>query len=482
MNSVKDYINKARLAGQTDEQIQQVLLADGWQKEQILPFFSQKEEKIQSNNKIGLKFVLPILLVSIISLTLSSVFVFKILTGKKESRPTQEAEKTVFENVSDNSIRLFQLYKSGEKIYKSDLLGQNRQELNIDYNPSSGVEPLFQISPDRKYLARITQATIKIAQFSQPNVYKEIVKLTSGKEVIDGFAWSEDNNQIAYLVKLHQPTYQEPTSIVVNLYLINRDGTNQKLVYSYTRPPINDGPTIGSFISQNNLLGLNLSKQEVYLLKEKKFDDLSDPNFLSVISLTNGKIKFEEESIHLYDPAFIAFSTDFSKLYYIDIQRNNDILLFKMLIKEFNLLTKTQKTFYELKLNDYSSLGSISSAVLAPAYNKLIFGTIKIIGSEMTVATENYIIDLNTNQLKSFKTKLKFVPIPRSVSPDGKYIALAMPPESGEPKVKQDLFGYCLFNIEKQQLTDFNGCASYEKGETFDNQQQEMEFIGWISE
>ncbi len=117
-----------------------------------------------------------------------------------------------------------QFGKDNQQTFKLDPSNMNKQEIQIGYDYG---KKWFKSSPDGKYLLRYGLEKLEIADSTNLSTFKTLVELDGFNSYIDIFNvyWSNDASKILYVLD-KKTLFSENTEI----YLINKDGSNNKLV------------------------------------------------------------------------------------------------------------------------------------------------------------------------------------------------------------------------------------------------------------
>lgn len=276
------------------------------------------------------------------------------------------------------------------KIFKSDISGRSRIELDIEYNEDIGLRG----TKDGKYLERWSGNKLEITSSKQLDSFNKVIEEVFGaNEGFGGAVWAGDGSKLAYIVTKHLEPEIEWGAVENRLYLINRDGTERKLVGQFREP---------LYVS---LEGLNLVKNELYWLE-------AGTRSLAVVSLTGGTI-IKRIKVGLTLPVHnLNFSSDFSSAYYIDDGK----------IIEHGLVSDKKRILYELSGRGKDEFGNesfIDRLRLSPKDDLLVFTQV----NEPSDKEITYSITLPDGQINVLLDDPRYYNVgPFFWSPDGRYL------------------------------------------------------------
>lgn len=207
----------------------------------------------------------------------------------------------------------------------------------------------YLVSPNGKYILRITNKKLEIADLSnsQSLVFKTIhivAEMKSPGPVPNSEAdfanlkdamWDE-NGQLYFISDVGADGFTSPFGYYTDLYTANEDGSNKKLVNDHTK----EDQKIGFMRS---LIYVDLVKKEIYLGGETHGGHNA---MIIVINAENGTFvrEFKDGRSDFSNP---VFNKDFSKAYYEKSLKHEDNY-HPTQIYEYNMATNEKKLLYSL--------------------------------------------------------------------------------------------------------------------------------------
>jgi len=417
-NDLINYIKNQKQAGLNNEQIKEDLLKSGWQ---------------EANINDGLNFIakqplLPFkklaLIVSAVLLILAGgAFTFFYLGNKATNQLPPQTSNTETKNTTvssspniqeaekiKQSVVLFNSTKGSPEItttFISDPDRQNMKELPIycrDQRSGTSLKDSYycSTSKDGLYLASWNDKKIRISSSKNLSSFETITEIKNSDENIKQLIWSNDDSVLIYKTSKDAGPRDGPYQPTDNkIMLVAREGTRSETLKESRDLNI-------------SLQGLNLYKNELYWFELGNWEML---NF-TIFDLSNKTIKKVDESLAV--PGNFAFSSDFSKIYYIsninETSRGNKI-------EEYTIDSGTKKVFYENKNIGQDENGNKSFILnldLSPNDGFLVFSVV----NEPDEKVVSYSLKLPDGQIEALADNPPDNLIPVSFSPDGKYLWL----------------------------------------------------------
>jgi|GEM_PF-2846423 len=311
------------------------------------------------NSNRNLKIIIGVLVVLLISTAgATGFYIFENKNISKKEPQIQANNQNVSPSLSSSqSIQksaevsgILYAYKqfspSVTKIYQSTVDGQNKSEVDIHYSE----EIKFLASKNGKYLARWDNNKLEIASTKDLS-FKKIAEISKPNLQLSGVVWSVDGTKLAYIISKDMKPDEPFSTSEKKLYVINRDGSGQKLIRQFLKP---------YYVI---LEGFNLLNDELYWFETGEGGFVS--NF-TVVSLADGSIKEIKKDLDPKLDSFLNFNSDFSKAYYI---KGNKII-------EYTLANNNKRVLYKLDKvgqDKYGNRSSINNLKLSPKDDLLVF-------------------------------------------------------------------------------------------------------------
>jgi hypothetical protein len=348
-------------------------------------------------------------------------------------------------------IYAYRHFKDGKtKIFKSDINGNNKVELDINYG--DGVN--FTQSKDGKYIIRWDKDKIEVA-FVKNLFFKKIFNVSNNDEMLSSVLISNNNKKIVFFVhKFLKP--DEPFSPTEQyIYMMNTDGSEKTLVKQFIEPSVGD------------LLGVNLEKREFYWF-EGGGGGGEFYNF-TTLNLQDGSVKEIKKDINLFGNSLI-FSSNFSKAYFIEGNK----------IFEYSFSDNNKKMLYELSnigQDEYGNGSFIDRLRISPNEDMLVFVRV----TEPDNKEITFSIDLKSWQVNTLLDDSRYYNIaPAHWSPDGNYLWFeTFCHGCGDTSGYDNGGEYYLMDISTKELKLFFKSSRTEAGVRFD---EHLNFIGWVVE
>lgn len=284
--------------------------------------------------------------------------------------------------------------------YQSDVYGKSKSEIDIGYT----IGGRFVSSRNKKYLAKWDDTHLEVASAQNLNSFKQIIGTMTQNTRLGQVIFSSDGTKIAFIIAKDLEPDQTFGPTEKNLYIINVDGTNQKLIKQFREP---------EYVA---LAGFNVDNNELYWFETEDGGGLHD---FTIVNLINGSIKEIKNDL---DPDFdfsLDFTSDFSKAYYIKDDK---------LIEEYTLANDNKRTLYKLDdigQDKYGLKSEIGGLKLSPNDNMLVFYRRIEPDSKLVI----FAINLPSGQIDTLLDDPRYSGTetflyPYDWSPDGKYIWL----------------------------------------------------------
>ena len=431
--------------------------------EQISP-----NKPIKNSNR-NLKIIIGVLVVLLtVTIGVASFYLFGSKNVSDKVEQTQGNNQNILPPSSNNQnvqridktssiIYAYKKYSPSEaKIYLSDISGKNKSEINIGY--AEGVR--FLTSKDGKYLARWDNNKLETASATGISSFKKIAETSELNSRLSGVVWSIDGTKLVYIISKDLKPDEPFSPSEKILYVINRDGTGQKLVKQFQK------------LDYIALEGFNSLSNELYWFKTGEGGFVG--NF-TVVNLADGSIKETKKDLDPELDFSLNFSSDFSKAYYI---KDNKII-------EYTLSSNNKRTLYDLNnigQDKYGNRSNIDRLKLSPKDNLLVFSRrIEPDDKEITLS-----ISLPSGKIETLLDDSKYFNIgPFYWSPEGKYLWFetwchGCGQESGYNNEGE----YYIMDVDTKNISLFfkGAKGEYEKTGQGVRINETLNFIGWITE
>lgn len=410
--------------------------------------------------------VLVVLLVAAASVAGFYIFGNKNISEKEQLTPV--SDQNIVPSTQDNQIiqksdkapLIVYAYKqfstSVTKIYQSDISGQSKSEVNIGY--AEGVR--FMATKDGKYLARWDNNKLEIAPAKGLNSFKKIAETLEPNTRLNNVVWSVDGTKLVYIISKDLKPNEPFSPSEKRLYVINRDGSGQKLVKQFQRP---------DYVA---LEGFNSPKNELYWFETGEGGFVG--NF-TVINLADGSVKETKKDL---DPGLdfsLNFTSDFSKAYYIKDYK----------IYEYTLSNNNKRILYELDnvgQDKYGNRSNIDRLKLSPKDNLLVFTR----RTEPDDKEITFSIALPSGKVEILLDDAKYYNIgPFTWSPEGKYLWFETWCHGcGQETGYNNEGEYYIMDMETKNISLFfkGSKGEYEKTGQGVRINETLNFISWITE
>lgn len=389
-----------------------------------------------------------------------SLAIFSLLgkKGASEHGP-QATNKNIGKDAHAPSILYVYDQFSPEVIqtYRSDITGGDVAAVNIGWGKFS-----FFPSPDGKYLARGNGSVLEIAPTDKLDSFTKIAEAGGPDMRLYHVVWSDDGNKLVYFTSKKSPTDGSygPASLPTNLYVINRDGTDKKLVKKFSKLA---GVYLEAFDSlRNKLYWFETWEGFVW-------------NF-TIVDLADGSIEDIKKDLDPETPWSVTFSPDFSKVYYVGD--------FDKTIIEYTLANNSKKilyTFDGLGQDKYGNKGGIRGMRLSPRGDVLIFSR----RTEPDDREITFSLELSSGKIEQVVDDPRYNVTPVSWSPDGRYVWFeGLCPRCGLESGYDNEGEYYVLDMETKKMNLF---FKGEKGEAEKTGEgvrinEGLDFLSWIAE
>ena len=250
MDTITEYISKARSLGNTDDQIKQTLLNNGWQASIIEPYFTPippvMNEKVVSNNHFLTFFIIITICLIILGGILAGVIKykndskFKSSLTNNQSPPSINTVQSTQKKLNDKSVFVafvqnrissssaisseseVKIYDLNKKIFipsdpqilslKDNLYTLGKWSPNGDYLPILTIRPFGE--PEPLVFFNSVSKTSKIIYTFQENKESKYVSYSTSFWMNN--RWIDDSHLIFYLEDLTKPSRKE--------FIINTNG------------------------------------------------------------------------------------------------------------------------------------------------------------------------------------------------------------------------------------------------------------------
>lgn len=269
----------------------------------------------------------------------------------------------------NEDVKLSYLYNphDNQKIVlkQVDFKTSKSQDVSLPYytesNRDESKRGKYIISPNGKYVLRLTRNLLEIAELSNP-VFKTVYKVQSitdskwqkvGENIGQNFDFAhmddtmwDNKGRLYFVTGVGLDGVGAPEGgAYTNLYMANEDGSNVKLINDYTKENQNYG-------FMKHFAYIDTSKNEIYFRGDSHGGHLAT---MIVVDANNGVLKQSLKDIYT-DIVNPVFNKDFSIAYYEqDVKEEGYNTPVK--IYEYDMNTKTKKLIYSVPnaTEDYNS-------------------------------------------------------------------------------------------------------------------------------